>query len=98
MGIEKRLEKLASHTGYPEELSDPQGVARDALSAIYTLKHKLTIAERERDRLLAGIKDLRAEFDASGDEEAKHGHPERAQIWDQAGQRLATLVTDGANG
>ena len=98
MGIEKRLQELSSFRGYPEELCDPQGIARDALSAIYTLKHKLTIAERERDRLLAGIKDLRAEFDAHRDEEVKHGHPGRAQIWDAAEERLDTLVEGGANG
>lgn len=96
MGIEKRLQDLSSFRGYPEELSDPQGIACDALSAIYRLKHKLKVAEAERDRLLAGIKDLRTEFTAHGDGEVLHGHAHRAAIWDQAEQRLATLVGGGS--
>ena len=67
MGIEKRLEAMAKHYGYPEDLIDPCGAARDALSTIRQLgslvdKQKTAIAQARAEGERAGIERAQAPF------------------------------------
>jgi hypothetical protein len=68
MGIEKRLQEASRRHGYPEDYSDWRELCSEALSAIYTLKNKLTAAEacaekaeRERDEATAKSEGIEAD-------------------------------------